>query len=243
MSTSSRYRKGVNSPADIWIRNNFTKISINSSLSFWLNPFGDKPSGYYDFIGILLHELGHVLNLNHDVQYADSLKSLMYCGDNTSLSTAANRLNLTQWADAAKEGVQYVIDKSKIQPLNDYSYIKPLFSGNIPTLSSAPVINPSNDTTLCAELVSSYSLSSNIASNNRWNTGQTTQTINITPPLFDTGVIADTSQYTVKLWNENCTVVSYPSLPVSVIWNKYCIRPPGDDKFTDDEISTRSQGG
>lgn len=240
MVTSSPYRTGDVNPTDIWVRNTITSISINSSLAYWMNPIGDKPSGYYDFIGIFLHELAHVLNINHDVHYEHNLRSLMYFGDKTSFVASANRLNLSQWGTEAKNGVQYVIDKSKIQPLNDYSYIKPLFSGNIPILSNAPIINPSKDTVLCAELVPSYILSSNSSLNNRWNTNQTTQSITLTPPNFGIGQTESSNYYSVRLWNENCTVASNPSQPVKVTWKKYCLRPPGDDKFNDDEIDLHS---
>jgi hypothetical protein len=242
MLTSSPYTTGDTNPFDIWVRNTITSITINSGLNYWTNPEGDKPDGYYDFIGILLHELGHVLNINHDVQYVHNLKSLMYFGDNTSFVAASDRINLSQWGTEAKNGVQYVIDNSKIQSLNDLSYIKPLFSGNMPELSIAPTIIPSQDTVLCAEQVTSYMLSSNYSSNNKWSTGATTQSITILPSSFPGNQTESSQYYSVKRWNENCTIASNPSLPVKVTWKKYCLRPPGDDKFTDDEISIRSQG-
>ncbi|MCO6462263.1 MAG: zinc-dependent metalloprotease [Saprospiraceae bacterium] len=240
MITSTYYSLGDNSPDKIFVRRNHANISINKNQSFWLKPTGDKPAGYYDFISTLLHELGHVLNIDHDVQYENDLKSLMYFSSQESFVSATNRENLNQWGTEAKNGVQYVIDQSKIQPLDDYAFIKPLFSGNIPALSSAPIINPSKDTTLCAESVSTYTLTSNNATNNRWNTGATTQSINLSPPSFPTGQTELSRYYSVKQWNENCTLTSNPSMPVKVTWKKYCLKPPGDDKFTDEEINQRS---
>ncbi|QLH28623.1 MAG: hypothetical protein HWD63_04040 [Candidatus Parvibacillus calidus] len=218
MLTSSPYTTGDTNPFDIWVRNTITSITINSGLNYWTNPEGDKPDGYYDFIGILLHELGHVLNINHDVQYVHNLKSLMYFGDNTSFVAASDRINLSQWGTEAKNGVQYVIDNSKIQSLNDLSYIKPLFSGNMPELSIAPTIIPSQDTVLCAEQVTSYMLSSNYSSNNKWSTGATTQSITILPSSFPGNQTESSQYYSVKRWNENCTIASNPSLPVKVTW-------------------------
>lgn len=239
MVTSSSFTTGDNAPNKIIVRTNSSNISINKSLKFWYKPDGDKPNEYYDFISTFLHELGHVLNIGHDVHYEHGLKSLMYFGGGSSFESAPDRLNLLQWGDEAKNGVQYVIDKSKIQPLNEFANIKPLFSGNLPALSIAPIISPSKDTVLCAEKLASYTLKSNFISNNIWNTNQTTQSIVLTPPSFPGGQTESSSYYTVKQWNENCTVASKPSLPVKVTWKKYCLRPPGDDKFFDGDISTR----
>ena len=240
MITSGPFLFGDKNPNNIFVRNTTTSISINDTLNYWLVPTGDKPSGYYDFIGTLLHELGHVLNIDHDVQYGNNLKSLMYYSARKSFIASADRENLNQWGTEAKNGVQYVIDQSKIQPLNDFPSVKPLFSGNIPILSAAPLISPSKDTILCAELVSTYTLSSNYTTNNRWNTSATSQSITLTPPSFPFGETELSRFYIVKRWNENCTIASNPSLPVKVTWKKYCLKNPGDDKFDNGDISTRS---
>lgn len=209
--------------SDIFVRFNSSSIAINPNFSYHYNPIGSKPSGYIDFIHTFLHEIGHILCLDHRVSYQDNLKGLLYHAANTDSTSAANRSKLTQWASQDMKAVKHVIEQSKLlSPLNSFVYIKPLTSINA-TLSATPAISPANDTMLCANILPyTYVLSSSSAFGNLWSTGQTTQSIVPQAPNFYSPEIEKILYYYVRKFDESCTVVSLPSKPVKITWKKTC---------------------
>lgn len=208
---------------DYYVRFNTSIIAINPNFSYYFTPTGSKPSGYIDFIHTFLHEIGHILCMDHRLCYQDNLKGLLYYTATDNAISSYDRANLTQWASQDMKAVKYILDQSKqLSSFDIYPYVKPLSSFNL-ALSATPTISPSNDTNLCADKTPyTYTLTSSVSSSNFWSTLETTQSIIPQAPSFLGGNTEREIYYSVRRYNDNCTESSLPSKPIKILWKKNC---------------------
>lgn len=216
----------ASSTNDLFVRFNTSTIAINPIFSYYYNPSGDKPAGYIDFVHTFLHEIGHILCMDHRICYEDSLRDLLYFGGNIDFTSSANRAKLSQWASQDMDAVKYIIGQSKLLTLDEYQYVTPLTSNNL-TLSPTPTISPAHDTILCVDRTPyTYTLTSSASNGNFWSTLDTSQSIIPQAPSILGGNTERTIYYTVRRYDDECTVASLPSLPVKILWKRQCLRPP-----------------
>lgn len=215
---------------DYYVRFNTSTIAINPIYSYYYTPTGSKPSGYIDFIHTFLHEVGHILCMDHRLCYQDDLKGLLYFTASNNAVSSSDRANLTQWALQDMRAVKYIVGESKqLTSFDIYPYVQPLTSFNL-SLSATPTISPSNDTILCADRTPyTYTLTSSALGGNLWSTLETTQSIIPQAPSFLGGSTEREVYYSVRRYNDICTVSSLPSKPVKILWKKECPKGGGED--------------
>ncbi len=124
METTKRYKYddcggGANGcfPASVWRSGANIRIAVRNDWQY--NPTGDTDfvgmNPVYDFYAQILHEIGHAIGLDHDVDLENGTRNLMSYNPppDAGIALEEYRINLNQYSDRGKAGAQRVVMDSK----------------------------------------------------------------------------------------------------------------------------------
>lgn len=183
-------------------------IRINPNKD-WHYPIGDQvSSGYYDFYHAILHEIGHVLGLDH----VNDPNDLMYWQYNQTIPhPASSRKNLNNTPNTITGALSNVNDSKSLNWTNPA--IAKLVSAN----PSTPTISASGAVSFCS---GSVTLTSSATSNNKWYESGSLYSSNSSITISNTGsfyVTTTLNACTIQSTITNVTVC--PSIRYYVINN------------------------
>ncbi|MEP7263216.1 MAG: T9SS type A sorting domain-containing protein [Bacteroidota bacterium] len=167
----------------------------SSPITWYYIATGNLPSSQYDFYSAFLHEVGHVLGLNHVVDPIYGEKELMNYAENDGPKNETDRTSLIS-ADGSSglAGIKQSTD-GKVQTWT-CANLNPLFT--IPVITNPPGANQPLELFLCTG--NTLQLKSNNVTGNTWSTGAATQTI----------TVSSNGTFTVSNTINSCTSTSAP---------------------------------
>lgn len=183
-------------------------IKINPTVYWNYSYSGDLMLNQQDFLWAILHELGHVIGLDHDIDLVNKDSNMMNYAIPHSLKEF-ERANMNQWSERAKKGAQDIVAQSKTKTWTPPA-LATLSNFNSAILA-APSINPGGDHFICCgQNNNNVTLTASHPTETIgwfWQpNAQTTQSI--TTNLC--------GKYTVRIAPVGCAKASLPSVPTFI---------------------------
>ncbi|MFN0034829.1 MAG: hypothetical protein ACKVUS_07180 [Saprospiraceae bacterium] len=199
-------RTGIDSTNGIKFYTEKGAIKIDPSANWNYSLSGDLSVQQQDFFWAFLHEVGHAIGLDHDIDLTNGFKNMMHYTTLPSLF-GSDRPNMDQWSTRARKGAQDIVAQSKTKTWKPPTLAT--LSNINSIIVSAPTINPAGTRFICCGQENIVLAANHPTETTGWlwtPGGQTTQNITTTR----------CGDYRVRIAPPGCAKTSLPSAPTLI---------------------------